>query len=483
MPRSNFGVGSPITSQFLNKVARPQISSLDEDGHLPLLDNAAFRNESGVVGYDFYNLVDRFQSHVAPSGGLNLYVHGGTLQAPNGLPVVIAATTLVLPDNRVSFVYVDPDGIKVSATNPPAGIRSARVTTGSGQIVSVQDLRYDYLWIPNVQGLSVFGGTSTTDLICTNGQVLRGTIECRDFTVGSGITVTIDRECVIRASRDVLIQGVVNTATNPVSFGATTSGALGTTTGSVSSNVLGSEYPNPIGSGVSPFVPRNAAWRGAFVVSVSGVTTASNAAIFCSYSSFVGTGFNITGGTSGALFTVNAAGSISLTATAQINCAATNTFSLSPASGLAIITGHPTAGNVPTTWNITTDICGQQAVAGRIILQSLTRIDVATGAVLNVKGADRGEAKKVVWTQAGGSTTTNWIMPGAGGGGGIHYQAPVLNVSPSASMIVLPGNQPVTPANERFDGIGCSGNGYIAATNTNPTAGSITSSTEVPRER
>jgi hypothetical protein len=483
MARSNFGTGSPITSTFLNKVARPQISALDEDGHIPLLDNTSFLNQSGVVSYDFYNLVDRLQSHQAVGGGLNLYVHGVTIQKPDGLPVAIPATTLTLPDNQVSFVYADPTGFKVSSTNPPSGVRSARVTTGSGQITNVEDLRYDYLWIPNVQGLAVFGGTSVTDITCTNGQVIRGTVECRDFTVPLGVTVSIDREVVIRASRDVTILGTVNTLSNPTPFGANTSGLTGVSTGANTTFLVGSEYPIPTGSGSNPFAARNQSWRGVFLIEIRGVTVASNASVFCNYSSAPGNGLNIVAGTSGALLTINAAGALTVGSAAVIQCSATNTTTLTALSNLALISSHPTSGLAPTTWSVITSFSAPQSVAGRCIFQSLQRIDVASGAQIRVKGADRGLANTITWTQAGGSATVNYLLPGAGGGGSIHFQSPILNVSPSATLDVAAGNQPVTPVNERFDGIGCSGNGYIAATNTAPTAGVVTSSTEVPRER
>lgn len=483
MPRSNFSTGSPITANFLNSVARPQISSQDLDGHIPLLDNTAFRNEPGVITFDFANFIDRLQAHKAVSGGLNLYIHSVTIQKPDGLPVTIPSTTITLPDNQVSFVYADPDGFKVSAQNPPSGVRSARVTTGGGQITNVEDLRYDFLWIPNVQGLAVFGGTSTTDKVCTAGEVLRGTIECRDFTVPLGVTVSIDRELTIRASRNVTILGTINTANTPVSYGAATSGIAGTTTGAITVPLIGSEYPVPQGVGSSTFATRNPAWRGSFVCEVRGRTTASDRAIFVTYNSFLGSGLTINAGVSGALLTINASGVLSIGAAAVINLSATNTTVLNALAPLAVISGHPDSGLSPTTWSVTMSVCAPQGVAGRAVLQSLQRIDVAAGAQINVRGADRGLARQFLWTQAGGSSSVNWILPGAGGGGSIHFQAPTLNVSPSAALNVAPGTQPVTPANERFDGIGCSGNGYIAATDTAPTAGVVTSSLEVPRER
>jgi hypothetical protein len=335
-----------------------------------------------------------------------------------------------------------------------------------------------------VQGLAVFGGTSKIDKTTTNGEVLTGVLECRNFTVPASTSVSILNSLTIRASGRVTIEGTINTANNPVIYGAFTSGKFGTASGAVTIPLVGSEYPIPTGN-ADPFSRRNPEWRGSFVGFVEGLTTASNAAIFCLYNSFVGAtqGLNITSGTSGAILTINSAGQISIGPTAQIICSATNTTLLTANNALYTANGHTGTGFAPSSWQVKFDISAPQAVAGKIILQSLDRIQVTAGAILRARGADRGLAKTFGTNQTAAFPTTDWIMPGAGGGGAIHFQAPTLAVSPSATIDVAAGIQPATAVNNRFDGIGCSGNGYIAATNTNPTNGLVTESLEVPRER
>jgi hypothetical protein len=99
MPRTNFGSGTPITSDFLNSVGYPKITGLALDGHADLLTNSNFQNTPGTIVYDYYFEADRLKSSVDVSGGLNVKVNGTRMLKPNGEVVIVPDTVVAVPSS------------------------------------------------------------------------------------------------------------------------------------------------------------------------------------------------------------------------------------------------------------------------------------------------------------------------------------------------------------------------------------------------
>ena len=482
MPRTNFGHGTPITPEFLNKIARPRIDGLDEDGSLPLITNANFQNAPGNVVYDFYNYVDRGGVIRDVSGGLNIYVNSSVVLAPDNSVITIPARVFNLPDNTITWVSAvrSVGGLEyvVTPTAPPTGVRLARVTTGSGQVISIQDMRYDFPWLPTVSAIATFGGSSPVDYTVPPGQtqILSGVIECRNFLLPVNSTIQVRGSLTIRASGTVQLFGQVITASRPIQWQSkyyeTVGG--GNTAGSYT---LSSEFPDPSGVGNRWREPRPQAYGGAFNVDWQCYSQGDRAAFL----KFNGDLFGVVGNTSGAIFRINAAGDI--TVSGSINCSVLGTSSITHSAGCITGSAHPATGLGPQTYNFSIDVLPPQGAAGAIILQSLTRVQVDSTAVLSARGADSVPGRRWQYSQV---NVSGIILPtrsvGAGGGGSIHFQAPTLAVSPSATVTASPGTQASLPVLERYNGVGSSGDGYRADTNTAPQPGSITSSTEVPQE-
>lgn len=484
MPRTNFGHGTPISPEFLNKIARPRIDGLDEDGSLPLITNSNFQNAPGNVVYDFYDYVDRGGVIRDVSGGLNIYVNSSVILGPDNTVITIPARVFNLPDNTITWVSAvratTGNGLEyvITSSAPPTGVRLARVTTGSGQVISIDDMRYDYPWLPTVSAIATFGGSSPLDYTVPAGQtqILSGTIECRNFLLPINSTIQIRGSLTIRASGTVQLLGQVTTASNPLPWNSRYYASVGggNTAGSYT---LASALPNPQGVGNRWRDQRAPEYNGAFNVDWQCYSQGDRAAFL----TFNGDLFGVVGNTSGARFRVNSAGDI--TVSGSINCSALGVSSINQSAGCIVGSAHPATGLGPQTYNFFVDVLPPQGTAGAIILQSLTRVQVDATATLSARGADSVPGRRWNYSNinvSGVIQTTRSV--GAGGGGSIHFQAPTLAVSPSATVTASPGTQASLPANERFDGVGSSGDGYRAATNTAPQPGSITSSTEVPQE-
>ena len=248
MPRTSFGIGTPANTEFLNKVARPKISNVDDDGNIPLLDNSAFSATPGTVVFDFYNYADAFRTVVAPSGGLNVFVRSATFLMPDNVTQNFAAVTVAVPDNSISFVWRDITGtLRVTNTQPTYGSISSVVTTASGVITSIVDRRFDFVIAPQASSVSIFGGTSQTDVTLSPGvNTLTGVIECRNFTCPASSSILITGSLIIRASGNVTISGNVTTGPNPIAGVGRENVSLG---GSTYSGLFITENYNPNFSG------------------------------------------------------------------------------------------------------------------------------------------------------------------------------------------------------------------------------------------
>jgi hypothetical protein len=79
-------------------------------------------------------------------------------------------------------------------------------------------------------------------------------------------------------------------------------------------------------------------------------------------------------------------------------------------------------------------------------------------------------------------TSSNYFAVGGGGGGAIHFQAPTVSSSPSATILTTAGSHTIVAGELVLNGPGSGGNGFIAATSTLPTNGPITTVLAAPIE-
>lgn len=160
---------------------------------------------------------------VSVNSGLVLSYQSGQVMLPGGVLMSIASGLVSAPDNATSYVYVDELGVvKCGLTPSVINLLLAQVVTVGGQVSSLQDWRK--LTVKRIQprpdAIKVFGGTNTTDLVATQGQIFPdGSYQYRDFTVPTGVTITVDRFARFHCSGKVTIDGTI--IVTPMSAGAT----------------------------------------------------------------------------------------------------------------------------------------------------------------------------------------------------------------------------------------------------------------------
>lgn len=484
MARTSWGAGTPITAEFMTAVGSPKITGLPEDGHLDLLTNAQFDQAPGNVVFDFYERSNRLKASRDVAGGLTLRIAAGTIQAPSGALIQFPSQTVNLPNNLISFITIGPDGSIINTpTNPAAGVRVARVTTGSGQITAIDDLRFDALWLPNVNSLDVFGGSSTTDYTAPLGvTTVSGVITCRNFTVPVGATLDVDRTLTVRASGSVTINGIIRTLTRPISYAGNTLVNLMVTTGNERVDIGAAPGANRNGVTVTNR-QKPSEYAGGSTCALAGSTVASNQATGITFD-VSSTKVVMTPGTSGANVTIHAAGPVVLSGTSQVNCSATNTTTptINPTSLISL--AHPISGLQTTNWSISLFVYPPQATAGTFVCQSSTSVTVDAGAQIYTRGADSAQSRQLshVSTAPGVFPVVDSIRIGGGGGGAVHFQAPIVSSSPSAVISTLGGTTLTSGSGGLVDGPGSSGTGFIASTLNQATNGLITTSLTPPVE-
>lgn len=489
MARTSFGAGTPITPEFMQAVGAPKITGLQEDGHLDLLTNDQFERAPGNVVFDFYERSSRLKASKDLAGGLTLRVEAGSIQGPSGALIQVPTQTINLPNNQISFVSLGPDGsLVITPTNPSSGVRLARIVTGSGQITSVDDLRYDALWLPNVNSLDVFGGGATSDYLAPLGvTVLSGVINCRNFTVPSGAIVEVDRTLTVRASGVVDIAGIIRTRVNPIMFGGTAVITLMVTTGNERADV--GQASNQGATGVSRFgVPvtnraKPAHTSGGSVLSLAGSTVASNHATGITFD-VIPSKVVQSPGTNGAVLTINAAGPVTLRGTSQINCSATDSTTPTINSSSLLASSHPISGLQTTNWLIALFIFPPQSTAGTFVCQSSVSVTVEAGCGISANGANASQGRVLTHSSSapGVFVPADSFRTGGGGGGAIHFQAPVISSSPSAVITSTGGTTSTSGSGGIIDGPGSSGNGFTAVGAIQATNGVITSVLSQPVE-
>lgn len=481
MARTTFTTSTPITSEFLNKVARPRISTVDDDGVIAPITNAGLDNQPGSLLYDFYDYVDSLAVIPNPQGGLSVIVKGGTVRKTDNDMSIVAENVRSVPDNSVSFVWIDFNAqVQVTSMRPTLGAILARVTTVNGQVTAIQDLRVTTAILPQAALIPSFGGQSQTDFIINPNTTvdLSGIVECRNFFLPANSTLRINGDSLyIRASGNVDIRGTVNTLYAPL-VPITNITRLG---GSNIAVNLSLGFSNIVTAGNSVRSrKKNPNHPGAMYFDVSGTTSFANRAV---YGTLNTTGFNQDPAAPGADFTVNAAGTITIGTGSIINLRAKQ--SVRPAgaeypTGIVAGSAHPQTGAVTELWQITAQFGSSQCIPGNLVLQSAQSISILENASINCRGSNESWAwlleqnqnqNPVPQTQFGGNN--NW-KNGATGGGGVWLCAPVINQHPSVVIDVSAGTMGTpSPTNLYTPGLGAVGKGYSGVNNA-----AITSVTE-----
>lgn len=114
----------------------PQWVNAARDAIASLTQQIAYANEQ--IGQLKSQLSQAFQ--VVPTAGLTATVAAGNVKLPSGLIAALAQTTITVPNNAISIVYISDTGqVLVSVQRPSVGLELARVTAAGGLITAVQN--------------------------------------------------------------------------------------------------------------------------------------------------------------------------------------------------------------------------------------------------------------------------------------------------------------------------------------------------------
>ncbi len=396
LPNVPFTDGTIYTPEIaylaFNQVFDDQTSYL---GHRPKIVDTDLSDTSGQIKQRLSAVTEGLKCSVY--SGLTVAHTSGSVRLPGGGVLTIAAGQIVVPDNTTSTIFVDDTGV-LQVANIANVIRlpMATVTAVSGTITALIDIRD--LGIRSIQPVAAsiksFGGTRSVDKTATNGEVFdEGFYYFRDFTVPSGVSITISRHAKIFCSGNVEISGTITVSTiangaggfGSVVAGSNLGGLSGTGLGGGSGSITPSPYPysaQPYGSGGGL----------GFGSGTSGSVTIGNA------------------GAGGGCLWIEAAGYINITGTILAN-------------GNPATTGSATGSNAIATGS-------GGGSGGLIYLSSLAKVTCTGTSNLSVAGGNGGNAAR-----SGSSIQSNG---GGGGAGGWVVLASPLN-NTTGSTINLSG--------------------------------------------
>jgi len=172
------------------------------------LTNASLSRASGNILPEWEAFRDALK--VSPGAGLSVAYAGGAIKLPDGAIATIAPSTIAVPNNATSTVYVQENGtVAVSTDPPPMTIPLALVTTVAGAVTSVVDLRTPYQLFPRAETVKILGGFSTTDFTLSgNATFSLGEYLFRNFTIEATGVLTVDKFVTIYCT-DAVINGSI----------------------------------------------------------------------------------------------------------------------------------------------------------------------------------------------------------------------------------------------------------------------------------
>lgn len=405
MTKTTFVNGTPVSSNFLNAINNPTFDGQDFDGHYAQITNSDLSDSAGQIKPEWTTFRDTLK--VAASTGSTISYQGGSVLLADGTIATISPASLSVTNNATNYVYVNESGtVAVGSLLPVRCTPLAKVVTSAGAISSVVDLRPRFQISPRANTIPSFGsGGYEGDLTISSNQTLSGVKFVRNFSVASGVTLTVSGFLQIIASGNVTIDGTVTIS--PVIPGGRGFGGVFPSPGLVMAD-SGLGYGGGGGHNSSPAPVYPYSFSGSpnpgsgGAAGIAGLTNTSTPSIKTS-----------TGGLGGGFFTCDAAGTISVTGT--INC-----------NG-----GNAAIGVVTTDGGASISLPGAGGGSGGLIwLKSLISITVTAAAVMSVRGGNGANGVRFSYANSAGG--------GAGGGGGyIVLQSP--NTNTSGATITLTG--------------------------------------------
>lgn len=339
------------------------------------------------------------------SSGLVVNVASGYLLQNPGNLVLVNSTNVTVPDNSTTYVYIAAGTatLTVDTIIPAVSTPIAKVVSSGGVITLLTDLRQSRYrrMVVNPDVTMVFGGQSTTDKTCTAGEVFdQGIYYYRNFTVPSGVSITVDKYAVIKCSGRLTVSGTINvTAAIP--------GGI---------EISGNNYN--LGTGVYIF-PRKGFGLGAYGTYAYGLqpygSGGDTGTIYINTGSAAPTSW-ITGrgGRGGGGLVLQAALGVDVYGT--INCNGGNATNPS-------ITGS-------SSWAISGCAGG---TGGCVSISSPTSVILRAGSVVNVSGGNGGNA----------AISTGYVVNAGSGGGGaggvVVLQAPSGAINTTGSTVNVAG--------------------------------------------
>jgi hypothetical protein len=228
LPNTDFGNVALWTTELaylaFNQVFDGQTQYL---GHQPKLTDASLDPTGNNILARVDGIVSPFLVTQVGTSGSVITWSSGQYRTATGNVITIPSAQLSLPADSTNYIYISGTGTVTNSTASTdvaayAGVPVirhilAKVVVVASNISSISDLRSLGIRTANppAQVIRTFGGQSTTDFVVTAGQVLTGTIYCRNFTVPAGISCTITYYCKIVCSGTFTNNGTITVTKIP----------------------------------------------------------------------------------------------------------------------------------------------------------------------------------------------------------------------------------------------------------------------------
>lgn len=404
MPKTVFGNGTEVSPAWFNAQQNLIFDGLDLDGHQPQLTDSALSDVAGNLKPDWTTFKNAFS--VTAGTGLAINIVGGIFTNSQDLPIAVASSGLAVSASSLSYVWISDSGVvTIGSSLPVIAFPIAAVTTSPSAVTQIQDLRPRFKFGPQTRSVAVFGGRSNVDVVYSSNANVDGVINCRNFTLNAGVTLTSPSGFLkVVASGTVTINGIINVAA-PIAGGTSFTGEIfgpvqlpadsgkGFGGGAGHNGPGGRSYPyeaSPFGSGGA---------SGLVVTTLTGQVQQLTSS---------------RGGNGGGVFYVEAGGDVNVAG--SINC---NGESAIVGSIVSLISG-----NVWITG-------GGGGSGGSIALRSLSRVVVTASGSLSVRGGNGANGVLSQGTARSGGG-------GGGAGGRIFIASPNTNIT-GATLLMSAG--------------------------------------------
>lgn len=228
IPNTDFGDVALWTTELaylaFNQVRDGQTQFL---GHHALITDAELDPSATNVLGRVNNIVNPFLVSQVGATGSVVSWNAGQYRTNTGTIITVASGQLSLPSDSTNYIYINASGTVANATGgtdsaafagiPVVRFILAKVVVVASNISVITDLRSLSVRsaLPPSNIIRTFGGQATNDVIVTQGQVLSGTIYCRNFTVPAGISCTVQYFCRVICSGSFTNNGTVTVTRLP----------------------------------------------------------------------------------------------------------------------------------------------------------------------------------------------------------------------------------------------------------------------------